>query len=429
MSAPPTERDRSLWHAIGPGVLFAGAAVGVSHLVQSTRAGAAHGLTLIAFVLLANLVKYPAFRLGPQYAAATGTSMLEGYRRRGRGALALYALVTFATMFTVQAAVTFVTAGLFLHLLGLDFSPVLASAALFALCLGLLRVGQYGWLDRVVKLAVAVFTLATLAATALALPRVDWGGPWWPAFGTWQITDWLFLAALIGWMPSAIDVSIWQSLWTLARARDAGRLPSVRAALVDFHVGYVGTALLALCFLLLGAAVIHGQAVAVPPQAVGFAALLVRLYSETLGEWAGPLIGAAAFLVMFSTTLTVVDGFPRALSVLVERARGPETPVDPDAPAPARLEREYWAAAALLAIGSLAILAFASGSLKALVDFATTASFLTAPVLAWLNHRAITGEEVPAEGRPGAAFLAASWGGIVAQAAIASYWVWLLMEG
>ena len=32
---------------LGPGLLFAGAAIGVSHLVQSTRAGADFGLSLI----------------------------------------------------------------------------------------------------------------------------------------------------------------------------------------------------------------------------------------------------------------------------------------------------------------------------------------------------------------------------------------------
>ena len=63
---------RPFWTAFGPGLLFAGAAVGVSHLVQSTRAGASYGLAMLAIVLLANIVKFPAFRFGPHYAAATG---------------------------------------------------------------------------------------------------------------------------------------------------------------------------------------------------------------------------------------------------------------------------------------------------------------------------------------------------------------------
>ena len=44
---------------LGPGLLFAGAAIGVSHLVQSTRAGADFGWGLLWALLLANIMKYP----------------------------------------------------------------------------------------------------------------------------------------------------------------------------------------------------------------------------------------------------------------------------------------------------------------------------------------------------------------------------------
>ena len=44
---------------LGPGLLYAGAAVGVSHLVQSTRAGANYGLLMIVVVVAANIIKYP----------------------------------------------------------------------------------------------------------------------------------------------------------------------------------------------------------------------------------------------------------------------------------------------------------------------------------------------------------------------------------
>ena len=38
---------RNILKAIGPGLLWAGAAIGVSHIVQSTRAGANFGFELI----------------------------------------------------------------------------------------------------------------------------------------------------------------------------------------------------------------------------------------------------------------------------------------------------------------------------------------------------------------------------------------------
>jgi len=50
---------------MGPGLLYAGAAIGVSHLVQSTRAGAMYGFAVVWAVVLANVMKYPFFNLGP----------------------------------------------------------------------------------------------------------------------------------------------------------------------------------------------------------------------------------------------------------------------------------------------------------------------------------------------------------------------------
>ena len=408
--------DRGWWRALGPGIVFAGAAVGVSHLVQSTRAGASYGMALIGFVVLANVVKYPAFRFGPQYAAATGTSLLEGYRRRGRPALGIYLAVTLATMLTVQAAVALVTAGVFLQVTGLRFSPIATVAALLAVCAGLLAFGRYRWLDAVTKVAVGIFTLATLTATALAIPRI--GGPWVPSFATMETRDWLFVAALIGWMPSAIDVSVWQSLWTLARAEQTGHRASVRDAVFDFHVGYIGTAVLAVCFLVLGAAVMRGVTPEASPAAFG--AQLVDLYAQTLGAWSRPIVGGAALLVMFSTTLTVADGFPRALSVLVDRVRGPEQSSDANGEGNRRV---YFAALAVLALGSLVVLHFALRSLSSMVDLATTLSFLTAPVLSMINHLAIVGDEVPEQGRPSAPLRWASWAGIVAQSLFALYYL------
>ena len=96
---------------LGPGILFASTAIGVSHLVQSTRAGAEYGFDLLWLVLLTNLLKYPFFEYGSRYANATGTSLIDGYKRIGNWMLWLYFVITIASMFFVTAAVGAVTAG------------------------------------------------------------------------------------------------------------------------------------------------------------------------------------------------------------------------------------------------------------------------------------------------------------------------------
>jgi len=57
------------------------------------------------------------------------------------------------------------------------------------------------------------------------------------------------------------------------------------------------------------------------------------------------------------------------------------------------------------------------------VDIATTLSFLTAPVLAVLNHRAVLSREVPAHCRHGPSLVAASWISILSLGAFALYYL------
>ncbi len=422
--------NRGRLKALGPGLLMAGAAIGVSHLVQATRAGAVYGFGLIGLVLLANIAKYPAFRFGPAYATATGTSLLEGYRRQGKWALGLYLVVTLGTMFTVQAAVAVVCAGLAKVMLGLEVSAPVIAVGIIVVCAGLLAVGRYRWLDAINKVIIVALTVATLAATALTLPQIDFGAmPWWPASTT--TADIFFFAALVGWMPSAIDISVWNSLWTLARRETSGHTPTRDESMFDFHIGYWGTAFLALCFLVLGAGVMYGQGAEIQASAGGFAAQIIDLYTQALGEWSRPLIGGCAFLVMFSTTFTVVDGFPRALATLGLRFRREEIPWGgeekprTDADGIGGFKLAYWGSLVILAIGASIVLFTLMTSLKAMVDLATTLSFLTAPILAALNHRSMFDESVPADHRPTPLLRLASLGGIVFLGGCAAYWIWL----
>jgi Mn2+/Fe2+ NRAMP family transporter len=432
---PFEPRQRGFLRAFGPGLLFAGAAVGVSHLVQSTRAGATFGVAMISVVLIANLVKFPAFRFGPHYAAATGRPILSGYRRQGVWTLLAFSLLTLATMFTVAAAVTVVTAGVAISVLGLGPAiestvgaargPASVSAVLLVFAAVLLAVGGYPWLDRFMKLVMPVLVLATLVATVVAIGRIDWStASLLPTAPLATAAGIAFTAAVVGWMPSAIDISVWSSLWTLARARQRGVRPRLGGVLLDFDVGYVATTLLAIAFVLLGTGVMFGRGIAFEDSAGGFAAQVVEMYTDTLGPWSGPVIGLAALLVMLSTTVAVMDGFPRVVAALVAQFRvGAREEDRPGSGGGEGDRRAYRLAFLGLAAGTLAILFFGMSSFKALVDLATTLSFLTAPVLSWFNHRAVFGPEVPRGARPGRGMW---WWSAVAIALQGAFAAWYL---
>jgi Mn2+/Fe2+ NRAMP family transporter len=417
------DRKESLVKALGPGLLFAGAAIGASHLVQSTRAGANFGLAFLCIVIAANVVKYPAFSFAPRYTAGAGVSLLEGYRRQGHWALVLYGLVTLLSVFTIQAAVSFVTAGLAIALLGVSWDPLLLSAGIMAVCLGLLRMGSYHWLDRIVKVAVVLLTLGTFVATLAVLPQINWSQAWWPSSATLKDTASFFaIVALVGWMPTAIDLSIWHSLWSLAKRRDTGHKPTVTEAMIDFNIGYIGTAILGVCFVLLGAGVVYGRGIDLPAAPHLFSAAVINLYTETLGQWARPVFGFACFLVMFSTTLTVVDGFPRAISAFFARWQSDE--VEGEAVGTSS-GRNYWISAIVITIGALLILSQFLANLKSMVDLATTISLVTAPPLAWLNHRAAFGKDLQGAARPSEAMRIFSAVAMVIQGLLASYYLYV----
>ena len=73
------------------------AAIGGSHLVWSTRAGAQFGWSLLWLVLLVNLLKFPFFLYGQRYTSATGESLLAGYRRQGVVYVWIFLLINILT--------------------------------------------------------------------------------------------------------------------------------------------------------------------------------------------------------------------------------------------------------------------------------------------------------------------------------------------
>lgn len=396
-----------LWAAFGPGVLWAATAIGVSHLVQSTRAGAAAGFGLAGVIVVALVLKYPFFEYGPRYAAATGQSLVEGYARTGRWALWLYLVITVLTGGVIQATVVMFTAYLAGFALGVDWPLAALAAAVMAPGCVLLWRGRFRGLDLSIKVVVLLLAVSTLLAAAVGLPRADFSTlALWPADFLATASPLLFLLALAGWMPSAIDISVWSSLWTLAKNEASGRRCSVETARQDFLIGYLGTAVLAFAFVVLGAAVMFGSGETFAEQGTLFSTQLVDLYAATLGAWTRPVVLVAVVTTMLSTTLTVLDGGPRAIERSILVLRAPGTPVQPCGPL------YWWSLAALVAL-TLIVMALFIGNLTTMIDFATTLTFLTSPVLGYLNLRAVGSREMPAEHRPGRAMRALSWSGVV----------------
>lgn len=402
--------SRSLLSILGPGILFAGAAVGVSHLIQSTRAGGLYGFALIGFIVFANVAKYPAFLFGNQYAAASGSNLIEAYRQQGPFSLWAFILSTLLTMFAGCAAISITTAGLAKVTFGIQADTFTVVLGVWGVVMTILYFGEYKALDAIVKILLAFLTVTTVIATALVLPRLSFPGfeVLWPTqFDTAAV---IFIAALIGWMPAPLDTSVWQSLWSQAKARSQGRHPTTAESALDFNIGFIGTSLLAICFVIMGTGVMYNSGIAFEASAAGFAAQLVDIYRQTLGDTMATLVGAAAMAVIFTTTLTAIDAWPRSMAgvMLIVRKKQGDEPVISQIRHP-----YYWLWMLLLLGGAAIILQLLANSFSLLVDIATTVSFLTAPLFAVLNHMAMFSSNVPADKQPSATMRRWSLAGIV----------------
>ncbi len=403
---PSSSQKKSLGNILqmlGPGLLFAGAAVGVSHLVQSTKAGAIYGFGLLVAVILANILKYPFFEFGTRYAMATGENLIQGYKRQGNWALAIFLIMTIGSMFTIQAAVTIVTASLAVNLIG-GMGILAWCAVLLGICMAILLVGRYAILDNLMKVIIITLTIFTL----IALISVLLLGSDTPKTGemltfTWDKAGIGFLIALMGWMPAPIDLAIWSSIWSLEKKK-LNKNANLQTALFDFNIGYIGTAFLAICFLTLGALVMYGSGETPSPKGAVFAGQLISLYTSSLGEWSKPIIAIAAFTTMFSTTLTCLDAFPRVLSqttIVLSPKYGQKS---------SKSLYVFWILVIIL--GALSLLKFLGGQMGLMITIATVLSFLTAPFLAFINYKLVTGKHTPAHAHPPMWLRYLSWAGL-----------------
>ena len=365
---------------LGPGLLFAGAAIGVSHLVQSTKAGAEFGFGLIWALILCNFFKYPFFLFGTKYAFSTGETLLHGYKKIGDYVLYIYLLLSIVTIFTIQAAVTIVTAGLAVELFGFNNNIAIMASIILILCIIILTVGKYKLLDNFIKIVILILTLSTLFAVGYATNNNIVELSVNQIFPD-EVSGIIFLAAFMGWMPAPLDVSIWQSIWTKEKLNLNNKI-KYKSTLFDFNVGYISTVFLGLCFVALGAFVMFESGQTFSNNGSEFANQLIKLYTDNLGENVKIFITIAAFTTMLSTTITCLDASPRAMSQTLillnhKKISGYNT----------------WIL--IISIITMIIFVFYESEMGALIKIATILSFITAPIYAIMNYSLVNSSYMP----------------------------------
>lgn len=370
---------KSRLNAFGPGILMATAAIGGSHLVASTQAGAIFGWQLLWLIVAVNVLKYPFFRFGVEYTLATGKSLIEGYQSRGPWFFYSFIVLNIIAAIVNTAGVILLTASLLHYALPVSVSITLLCWLILAVCLVILLLGHFKALDNVAKVIMVILTITTVIAFIIAfnngaMAPADYVGP-----SPYELVMLSFMVALMGWMPAPIEVSALSSLWL--KEKQTQQVISREQGLLDFNVGYWLTAGLALVFFGLGVLVQYGQSSTVVLGGVAFAKQLIDMYAMTIGEWARPLVSIIAFLCLFGTTLTVLDGYARTLNESHKLLGFKQS----------KHSLNIWLL--LQSFTGMAVILFFKSSLAPMLTFAMTLAFVTTPVFAWLNFKLVRSEE------------------------------------
>ena len=363
---------------LGPGILFASTAIGVSHLVQSTRAGANYGFGLLIFIIIANLFKYPFFEFASRYSNATETSIIQGYKLLGKWVLWSYLIITLISMFFITSAVGAVTAGFLQNLFQTTSIGLWNHFGLFLICGTILTLGRYSSLDSLIKIIGLILLLSTLVAFFLVLIKGSYSENLFPEIN-YVKSDILFIIALMGWMPTAVDLSSWNSLWTLERIKQTNFKPTLKQTIFEFNIGYISSAVLSICFLTLGAYLMYDTNNIFSDSSSIFANQVITLYTESIGSWSYLLISISGFSIMFGTCIAVLDGYARSAKECFRLILKKEN-----------MALYYNIIVWLIVSGSLAIIFLFGSSIKSLVDLATTISFMIAPFIAFANYKLVS---------------------------------------
>ncbi len=97
---------------------------------------------------------------------------------------------------------------------------------------------------------------------------------------------------------------------------------SAKEVAIDFNVGYILMIITALVFLSLGGLVLHHSGAEMSSKAHLFTSQFINVYSSTIGDWSKNIIAIAILAAIFSTTLAVIDIYPRSVAIGSVIAKG-----------------------------------------------------------------------------------------------------------
>ncbi|MDA2809660.1 Nramp family divalent metal transporter [Nocardiopsis sp. RSe5-2] len=438
--APPIRLEapgtglRDTWKAMGPGIAAAMTGIGASHIMHGPTAGAQFGYALLWVIPFAYIMKYCAFEFAHRYTLVRGESIMEAYERvgKGRGMWPLWYLGGQSVVNTFGIAGRALGCAAMLWA-AFPIMPLPYWAVLVLLsCVAVLWLGRYQALEAVVKVAIIVFAAAVIVAFILQSPppgeylvRL---APALPPAGAM-----LLFSAMWGYFPTTVEVAPMQSNWAVDKKSGMVRVRELRAQghrvevapnylrnhlklmRRDMNISYVISALTGMAFLIVGAVVLNPLGVVPESQEMG--STIASIYTDTFGAWIFPVIIAGGVAALWSTVFTYFDGQARVFEECVVRIRRAW-----DSP---RIRKLLYRGFQVMWVITGTAIIFGLPEPILVVQIASVLALFFAPVLYWLNIRALkdfTGEE--REHLPSRFLLAWAWIGMIGLGVVSLFFLY-----
>ena len=323
MSEIPKSPPKTFWgrlQLIGPGIILAAAAIGSGELILTPRAGALFGLS-IAWIIIVSVVYKLFLTLGlARYTIATGEDIFVGFSHfPGPRHWFVWVMGVIYLLGAVGYSGISLACGSALCALFPSLSMLAWAVIVVVLAYVLLLRGSYGPVEKAAFFLSFVLIVGVLYSLAALRPEVSWFfqglSPKLPA-GSGQTA-----VSLLGWTAGGTSTLIY-SFWILEKGIGRGKpegkyfkgwLSFIR---LDTGISYFFMILISFAFLTIGTLVLStagpGGGPLIPAREET-TTVLSRLLTVAAGPHTKLVFLVAAFAILYSTVIGLVDGKSRAL--------------------------------------------------------------------------------------------------------------------
>lgn len=320
---------------LGPGLILSASIVGSGELIATTALGAKAGFVALWVILASCLVKVMCQIEFGRHAIHSGETTFQAFNRFpgphfGKGNWSVWVWLTLMTIKPLQVGGIIGGVGIALNML-VPSVPIVIWVIITAPLVSLLIFrGWYTPIERLSIAMIGLFTLFTLACL-IAIQTTPFAITWPDFLNGFDITQKMspeVLAVAIGAFGITGvggDEIMMYNYWLLEKGYAAKTGPRdgspewlarakgwIRVMYLDALLSMVVYTLMTVAFYLLGAAILNRQGL--EPEGTAMITTLSRMYTDSVGPWAGPVFTIGAIFVLFSTLFSALAGWTRLYS-------------------------------------------------------------------------------------------------------------------